>query len=294
MGKDVIQSNKLHVWGRLMRVEKPIGTYLVSWPMLWALWIAGAGHPDAFIVAIFLAGAFLMRSAGCVINDYADRDIDGAVERTSGRPLATGEATTTEALVLFVLLILAAFLLVLLLNALTIQLSFAAVLLAALYPFMKRITHLPQLFLGMAFAWSIPMAFAAVTNQLPLAAWLLFIATVCWVIAYDTMYAMVDRDDDLEIGVKSTAILFGRYDRHIIVALQVSMLLLLLALGFMLNAGIFYYLGLLVALGFSLYQQRLIYHRQKQACFQAFLNNHYLGAVIFLGLFLDYAVRSVF
>jgi len=294
MGKDVIQSNKLHVWGRLMRVEKPIGTYLVSWPMLWALWIAGAGHPDAFIVAIFLAGAFLMRSAGCVINDYADRDIDGAVERTSGRPLATGEATTTEALVLFVLLILAAFLLVLLLNALTIQLSFAAVLLAALYPFMKRITHLPQLFLGMAFAWSIPMAFAAVTNQLPLAAWLLFIATVCWVIAYDTMYAMVDRDDDLEIGVKSTAILFGRYDRHIIVALQVSMLLLLLALGFMLNAGIFYYLGLLVALGFSLYQQRLIYHRQKQACFQAFLNNHYQGADIFLGLFLDYAVRSVF
>jgi len=207
---------KLAVYGRLMRVDKPIGTYLVIWPMLWALWVAGAGHPDAFVVFVFLTGAFLMRSAGCVINDFADRNIDLYVQRTQGRPLATGEASPAEAIALFALLVLAAFLLVLLMNTLTIQLAFAAVGLAVIYPFMKRFTHLPQVFLGVAFAWGIPMAFAAVTGSVPTIAWLMVLANICWVVAYDTMYAMVDRDDDLEIGVKSTAILFAQYDRFII------------------------------------------------------------------------------
>ena len=207
---------KLAVYGRLMRVDKPIGTYLVIWPMLWALWVAGAGHPDAFVVFVFLTGAFLMRSAGCVINDFADRNIDLYVQRTQGRPLATGEASPAEAIALFAVLVLAAFLLVLLMNTLTIQLAFAAVGLAVIYPFMKRFTHLPQVFLGVAFAWGIPMAFAAVTGSVPTIAWLMVLANICWVVAYDTMYAMVDRDDDLEIGVKSTAILFAQYDRFII------------------------------------------------------------------------------
>ncbi len=284
----------LNVYARLMRVDRPIGTYLVAWPMLWALWIAGGGHPDAFVVALFLMGAFLMRSAGCVINDFADRNIDGAVERTRERPLAAGEVSAREALLLFAGLGLVAFLLVLLMNRLTIELAFAAMALAVVYPFMKRFTSLPQLFLGAAFAWSIPMAFAALSNQVPAMAWLLFAATILWVIAYDTMYAMVDREDDLKIGVKSTAILFGRHDRLIIGLLQTGMLALLLVAGVQLDLGAFYYTGLLAATGLSAYQQTLIRERKRQACFQAFLNNHYLGMLIFLGLFLDYATRSIF
>lgn len=283
-------AERLDVWGRLMRVDRPIGTYLVAWPMLWALWIAGEGHPDGFVLLVFLAGAFLMRSAGCVINDFADRHIDGSVERTQHRPLATGEATSKEALLLFVALLLIALLLVLMLNLLTIQLALMAVLLAAIYPFMKRVTHLPQLFLGMAFAWSVPMAFAAVLDQVPGVTWVIFLATVCWVIAYDTMYAMVDRDDDLNIGVKSTAILFGEYDRHIIGLLQILMLVFMLVVGLMASLGIFYYLGLIAALGFGVYQQILIVNRERDRCFQAFLNNHYLGMMVFLGLFFDYAL----
>ena len=284
----------LNAYARLMRVDRPIGTYLVAWPMLWALWIAGDGHPDAFIVVLFLMGAFLMRSAGCVINDFADRNIDGAVERTRERPLAAGEVSAREALFLFAGLGLVAFLLVLLMNRLTIELAFTAMALAVVYPFMKRFTNLPQLFLGAAFAWSIPMAFAAVSNQVPTMAWLLFAATILWVIAYDTMYAMVDREDDLKIGVKSTAILFGRHDRLIIGLLQTGMLALLLVAGLQLDLGAFYYAGLLAATGLSAYQQTLIRERKRQACFQAFLNNHYLGMLIFLGLFLDYATRSIF
>ncbi|MDX8408306.1 MAG: 4-hydroxybenzoate octaprenyltransferase [Mariprofundaceae bacterium] len=284
----------LNAYGRLMRVDRPIGTYLVAWPMLWALWVAGDGHPDAFIVVLFLLGAFLMRSAGCVINDFADRKIDGAVERTRERPLAAGEVSAMEALLLFAVLGLVALLLVLLMNRLTIELAFAAMVLAVVYPFMKRFTNLPQLFLGAAFAWSIPMAFAAVSNQVPTMAWLLFAATILWVIAYDTMYAMVDREDDLKIGVKSTAILFGRHDRLIIGLLQTGMLTLLLVAGLQLDLGMFFYAGLLGAAGLSAYQQTLIRERERQACFQAFLNNHYLGMLIFLGLFLDYATRGVF
>ncbi len=283
-------AEKLNAYGRLMRVDRPIGTYLVVWPMLWGLWIAGNGHPDASIVVLFLMGAFLMRSAGCVINDFADRKIDGRVERTRTRPLAAGEVRAREALLLFSGLGLSAFLLVLLMNRLTIELAFAALGLAVLYPFMKRFTNLPQVFLGVAFAWSIPMAFAAVSNHVPAIAWLLFAATVLWVVAYDTMYAMVDREDDLKIGVKSTAILFGKHDRLIIGLLQLAMAGLLIALGVMLELGVFYALGLLLAGGLGVYQQILIRQRERQACFQAFLNNHYLGMLIFLGLFFDYAL----
>lgn len=283
---------RLRVYGRLMRVDKPIGTYLVIWPMLWALWIAADGHPDGTIVLVFLAGAFLMRSAGCVINDFADRRIDLHVERTRGRPLATGEATPGEALLLFLVLVAVAGVLLLLLNALTVKLAFAAVGLAVLYPFMKRYTHLPQLFLGVAFAWSIPMAFAAVNARVPLPAWLLLLATVAWVVAYDTMYAMVDREDDLRIGVKSTAILFGRRDRAIIAVLQLVMLGMLGGIGIMLGLGAWFYLGLSGAGLLALYQQWLLRDRERQACFRAFLNNNYSGMVIFAGLFLDYALRG--
>jgi 4-hydroxybenzoate polyprenyltransferase len=274
-----------------MRLDKPIGIYLVMWPTLWALWIAGDGYPGAAIVCIFLAGATLMRSAGCVINDYADRRIDQHVERTRDRPLATGEVAAWEALLLFGVLVLAALLLVLFLDPLTIQLAFAAVGLAVLYPFMKRYTHLPQVFLGVAFAWSIPMAFAAVAGTVPKIAWLLFFATVAWVVAYDTMYAMVDRNDDLRIGVKSTAILFGRHDRLIIAALQLAKLGLLYVVGTQLGLGIAWYCGLAGAAALALYQQWLIRERERAACFRAFLNNHYVGALVFAGLFLDYALR---
>ena len=283
---------KLAVYGRLMRVDKPIGTYLVIWPMLWALWVAGAGHPDAFVVFVFLTGAFLMRSAGCVINDFADRNIDLYVQRTQGRPLATGEASPAEAIALFAVLVLAAFLLVLLMNTLTIQLAFAAVGLAVIYPFMKRFTHLPQVFLGVAFAWGIPMAFAAVTGSVPTIAWLMVLANICWVVAYDTMYAMVDRDDDLEIGVKSTAILFAQYDRFIIALLQLGMLGLLALVGYMLALGLAYYSGLAGAAGLFVYQQAIIRHRERQPCFRAFLNNHYAGGLVFAGLFLDYVLQG--
>ncbi|MBF0282432.1 MAG: 4-hydroxybenzoate octaprenyltransferase [Zetaproteobacteria bacterium] len=280
---------RLNIYGRLMRVEKPIGTYLVMWPMLWALWIAAEGHPDGFVVLLFLLGAFLMRSAGCVINDIADRNVDGHVARTKLRPLAAGEIRTKEALALFIVLLLMAAGLLLFLNDLTKMISIGAVVLAILYPFMKRVTHLPQIFLGAAFAWSIPMAFSAIQAGVPLIGWVLLLATICWVVAYDTMYAMVDRDDDLKIGVKSTAILFADYDRLIIGILQLAMLALLILVGFMVGLGILYYFGLVLAAGLGIYQQLLIQHRQREACFQAFLNNHYLGGWVFAGLFLDYA-----
>ncbi|MDQ6975857.1 MAG: 4-hydroxybenzoate octaprenyltransferase [Mariprofundaceae bacterium] len=281
--------SKLSAYARLMRVDKPIGTYLVCWPMLWALWIAGSGHPDGFIVFVFLLGAWVMRSAGCVINDYADRHLDARVQRTKNRPLATGEIRSIEALFLFFALISLALMLVLLLNPFTLQLAVAAVLLAAFYPFVKRWSHLPQFVLGIAFAWSIPMAFAAVQNTVPYQAWVLFFATVLWVVVYDTMYAMVDRNDDCNIGVKSTAILFGEHDKTIILALQVLMFSLLYCLGVDQAWGVFYDLGLAIALGLAAYQQYLIRNRERDACFRAFLNNHYLGAAVFFGLFFDYA-----
>ncbi|HCS14085.1 MAG: 4-hydroxybenzoate octaprenyltransferase [Zetaproteobacteria bacterium CG06_land_8_20_14_3_00_59_53] len=281
-------SRRMHIYLRLMRADRPIGTYLVAWPMLWALWFAGNGHPDAGLVLIFLAGAFLMRSAGCVINDFADRNIDPHVERTRARPLAAGEISSKEALGLFVVLCLTAFALVLCTNRLTVYLSVGGVALAALYPFMKRYTQWPQVFLGAAFGWAVPMAFAAQSGEVPAASWLIFAANVCWVVAYDTMYAMVDRDDDVKIGVKSTAILFGHWDRHIIGLFQLGFFALMIAAGRVFDASLLYYAGLGVAAGFAIYHQRLIFTRQREACFRAFLNNNLLGGAVFAGLALSY------
>jgi len=275
----------------LIRFDRPIGTYLLLWPTLWALWIAAEGVPSFKLLLIFVLGTFLMRSAGCVINDYADRNIDGHVERTQARPLATGRLSEKQALVFFVLLCALAFGLVLLTNQLTVMLSFAAVLLATCYPFMKRYTHLPQLVLGAAFSCAIPMAFAAVTNGLPQALWLLYIASVLWIVVYDTFYAMVDREDDLKIGVKSTAILFGDDDKRITAMLQVCVIGVMVLAGAQFQLGYWFYLSLIGAGALFVYQQKLIKERQRDRCFQAFLNNNYVGMVIFVGIALNYAFK---
>ncbi|KXU79112.1 4-hydroxybenzoate octaprenyltransferase [Aeromonas enteropelogenes] len=273
---------------QLARIDKPIGTLLLLWPTLWALWLAAGGQPNLWVLTVFVVGVFLMRSAGCVINDYADRNFDGHVKRTSGRPLPAGKVDPREALVLFFVLALISFGLVLTLNSLTIAMSFVGLLLAVSYPFMKRFIPIPQLVLGMAFSWSIPMAYAAQANALPAVAWLVFIANLLWTVAYDTQYAMVDRDDDLKLGLKSSAILFGRHDKRIIGVLQLATLLILLLVGQLMALGSSYYWGLLGAAVLFVYQQRLIRERQREACFQAFLNNNYVGALVFAGLVLDY------
>ena len=279
---------KLKQYLLLMRADRPIGSFLLLWPALWSLWLAGAGQPSASIVLIFIVGVFLMRSAGCVINDYADRNIDPDVARTCNRPMATGQVTPREAIILFLVLCAMALLLVLQLNELSLKLSIVAVFLAVSYPFMKRVTHLPQAYLGMAFGWSIPMAFAAQSGELPTAVWLLFLANICWTVAYDTMYAMVDRDDDVKIGVMSTAILFGSNDRLIIGLLQLSTLALLIWVGLIFERSMYYFSALLFASFFFIYQQWLIADRDAKQCFQAFLNNNWFGAVVFIGLLLDY------
>ncbi|WP_421190254.1 4-hydroxybenzoate octaprenyltransferase [Aeromonas enteropelogenes] len=273
---------------QLARIDKPIGTLLLLWPTLWALWLAAGGQPNLWVLTVFVVGVFLMRSAGCVINDYADRNFDGHVKRTSGRPLPAGKVDPREALALFFVLALISFGLVLTLNSLTIAMSFVGLLLAVSYPFMKRFIPIPQLVLGMAFSWSIPMAYAAQANALPAVAWLVFIANLLWTVAYDTQYAMVDRDDDLKLGLKSSAILFGRHDKRIIGVLQLATLLILLLVGQLMALGSSYYWGLLGAAVLFVYQQRLIRERQREACFQAFLNNNYVGALVFAGLVLDY------
>lgn len=275
---------------QLMRVDKPIGTLLLLWPTYWALWLANSGMPSLLNFIVFTLGVIVMRSAGCVINDFADRKIDGSVKRTAGRPLATGQVSAGEALSLFILLIVIAFLLVLLLGINTILLSFGALALAFCYPFMKRYTQLPQVILGAAFGWAIPMAYMASIDSLPIQAWLLFIANICWTVAYDTMYAMVDRDDDLKIGVKSTAILFGKYDRHIIFLLNANFIALLALIGLSNQLGFAFAAGLLVAIGLLAYQQVLIHKRARDACFKAFLNNHYVGLVIFIGLLFSFPI----
>lgn len=272
----------------LMRLHRPIGILLLLWPLLWALWIASSGHPQPLVLAVLLLGVLIMRSAGCVINDYADRGIDPHVRRTRERPLAAGRVTAKEAIGLFVGLCLAAFALVLLLNGLTIALSLIALILAITYPFTKRYTHLPQLYLGVAFGWAVPMAFAAQTSEVPIVAWLLLLAVVLWALAYDTMYAMVDREDDIEIGVKSTAVLFGQADRAIIGLVQISLFTLLAFIGERVGLGLYYYFGLVAAALLALYQQHLIRNREPQQCFQAFLNNNWVGAAIFLGIFVHY------
>jgi len=275
-------------YARLMRLHRPIGTLLLLWPTLWALWIAARGVPSLSVLAVFVLGTFLMRSAGCVINDYADRHFDGHVRRTRDRPLAAGEIEPKHALLLFVVLVLLAGLLVLTQNRLTIALAFAALALAGAYPLMKRHTYLPQVWLGASFAWSVPMAFAAQTGSIPPLAWLLLSAVVLWVLVYDTQYAMVDREDDIKIGIKSTAILFDEADRHIIGALQCLLLLDLWLVGRQAGLGLPFHLALAVAAALAVYQQWLIRDRDPERCFRAFLNNNWVGLGIFAGIAVDY------
>lgn len=273
---------------QLMRLDRPIGTYLLLWPTLWALWIAAEGVPDWQVLVIFVLGVISMRAAGCVINDYADRKIDGHVSRTRQRPLATGRVSAREALILFGILVALSAVLVLFTNLLTIQLAFGGIALATIYPFCKRFTFYPQLVLGAAFSWAIPMAFAAQAEALPSALWLLFLANLLWTVAYDTEYAMCDREDDLRIGVKSTAILFGDADRVIIGMLQGLTLVCLLLVGTRFELGLYYHLGLLAMLLSFGWQQWLIRERDTHACLQAFLSNHWSGMLVFIGLALDY------
>lgn len=279
--------NKLQAYSRLMRIDKPIGTLLLLWPTLWALWLSGMAIPPLSVLLVFVLGVIVMRAAGCVINDYADRKVDGHVKRTAARPLASGLVSEKEAKLLFVGLALLAFVLVLTMNLMTILLSVVGLALAWVYPFMKRYTHLPQVVLGAAFGWAIPMGWAAVSESLPLVCWLVFIANLCWTVAYDTQYAMVDRDDDLKIGVKSTAILFGRYDKLIIGLLQLATLGLMAVVGLLLNLNGAFYWSLLLAAGLFVHQQKLIARRERAPCFQAFLNNNYVGLVLFIGILLN-------
>ena len=283
---------RLREYAYLMRLDRPIGILLLLWPTLWALWIAAEGFPDPLVLLVFVLGVILMRSAGCVINDFADRNIDGHVTRTQNRPLAQKRIQPREAVYLFIALSLTAFSLVLLMNNLTIALSVAGVLLAASYPFMKRYTHLPQVHLGAAFGWAIPMAFAAQTNSLPTIAWLVFILNLLWTTAYDTQYAMVDREDDQKIGVKSTAILFGNADRIIIAILQLLVLAGLTMVGLKLAMHLPYYLGIAAGSVLFIYQQYLIRRREPASCFKAFLNNNWFGVIIFAGIFFDYLFVS--
>lgn len=280
--------DRLREYALLMRLHRPIGIYLLLWPTLWALWLAGHGQPPYEVTLVFVLGVVLMRSAGCVMNDIADRDFDPHVARTHDRPLAAKRVTLGEAVGLATLLALLAFALVLTQNALTVQLSFIGLALAVSYPFMKRLHPLPQVHLGAAFGWAIPMAYAAIRNELPLMAWLLFLANILWSVIYDTQYAMVDREDDLRIGVKSTAILFGERDKQVIGYLQTTLLALLALIGLLSGRGVIYYLGLFIAAWLALYQQYLIRDRKPDDCFRAFLNNNVFGMVVFCGLLMDF------
>ena len=272
----------------LMRLHKPIGILLLLWPTLWALWIGANGFPNLRVLVIFLMGVVIMRASGCVINDIADRHFDGHVTRTKTRPLVTGAVSLRAAILLFSILIGIAFVLVCLLNRLTVLLSIPAALLAILYPFTKRWTHWPQFVLGAAFSWGIPMAFAAELNTIPPIGWLLFVISVLWTITYDTEYAMTDREDDINIGIKSTAILFGEHDRWILGMIQIDIVSLLSVVGAHLGLNYWYYIGVAVATLLSIYQQRLIRHRDPQYCLRAFVNNNWFGLAIFMGIFLSY------
>ena len=285
-------ADRLQQYWLLARFDKPIGILILLWPALWALWVASNGKPDLWVLFIICSGVVLMRAAGCVINDYADRDFDPHVERTKQRPIAAGKVSPKEALILFVVLCLCAFVLVLQLNLMTIMLSFIAAFLAASYPFMKRYTNLPQAYLGIAFGFAVPMSFSAQTNTVPMVAWIMYLAVMLWALVYDTMYAMVDKEDDLKIGVKSTAILFGEKDRQIMAGLQLIIIFLLVIIGLIQQLGSFYYAGVVVAFGLSVYQQRLIFNRDKALCFKAFINSNYFGLAIFSGLALDYLANT--
>jgi 4-hydroxybenzoate polyprenyltransferase len=283
---------RLGLYEKLMRLDRPIGILLLLWPTLWGLWIAAAGHPNWFIVWIFVLGTALMRSAGCVINDYADRDFDGHVERTKNRPLAAGLVGKKEALLLAAALSLLAFLLILRLNRLTIMLSFGALFLAASYPYTKRFLAIPQAYLGIAFGFGIPMAFAAHMGTVPPVAWAMLAANVFWAIAYDTEYAMVDREDDIRIGIRTSAITFGRFDVAMVMLCYLLMLATLTGIGLWLGMGVFYHGGLVVAAGIAAYHYTLIGNRDREQCFKAFLHNNWLGAAVFAGIALDYRFAS--
>jgi 4-hydroxybenzoate polyprenyltransferase len=279
------------IYAALMRLDRPIGIWLLMWPMLWALWIAADGEPDPRIFLIFMAGTLVTRSAGCIINDIADRGLDPQVRRTRSRPLASGQVGTVEALAVFCGLGFVGVGLAALLNPLTQWLAVGAVLLMVLYPFTKRFLSVPQLVLGIAFGWAVPMAFAAQTGEIPEIAWFLFAITAVWAVIYDTMYAMVDRDDDIVAGIRSTAILFADMDRFVIGCLQGVMLLALLMLGRRVGLGGWYFAGVAATAVFMAYQQYLIRDREPRACFAAFLNNHYVGMALFIGILLDYQFR---
>ena len=282
---------RLTLYERLMRLDKPIGTLLLLWPTLWALWIASDGRPDWIMVWIFCLGTLLMRSAGCVMNDLADRDFDAHVKRTRDRPIAAGLVSVKEALWLAAAVTLAAFGLVLMLNPFAIGLSFVALALAASYPFTKRFLSIPQAYLGVTFGFGIPMAFAAVVNALPALCWWLLLANIFWVLAYDTEYAMVDRDDDLRIGIRTSAITLGRYDVAAVMLCYAAMLAVLAYVGVQLRLGVLYYLGLGAAGLLMLYHYTLIRGRERMACFKAFLHNNWVGGVIFAGIAADYVWR---
>ncbi len=279
---------RLEQYAILVRLNKPIGILLLLWPTLISLWIAAQGWPDAKVLLVFILGVVLMRSAGCAINDYADRDIDGSVARTKDRPIVSGKVSEKEALIVFAVLSICAFGLVLLMNKLTIMMSLVGVVLAASYPFMKRYHFLPQVHLGAAFGWTVPMAFTAQANELTPLTWLLFLTTVLWTTAYDTMYAMADREDDLKIGVKSTAILFGPLDKKIIGIIQAMLIMALFLIGQRAELSGFYYTGVVAATVLAIWQQYLIKDREPKHCFQAFLNNNWFGMVLFIGVVLDY------
>ena len=290
MNKEKIRDRAQQYW-ILARFDKPIGILILLWPALWAIWIASSGQPNILVLTVICLGVVLMRAAGCVINDYADRNIDPHVERTKLRPIASGKVKPKEALALFGVLCVSAFVLVLMLNQYTIMLSFGGVFLAASYPFMKRYTQLPQAYLGIAFGWAVPMSFAAQSNEIPAVAWLMYLATALWALVYDTMYAMVDKEDDLKIGVKSTAILFGDKEREIMAILQIIIMLLLVQIGRMQDLSWIYYVTLICASGFFVYQQKLIFYRENADCFKAFLNSNLFGFTIFVGLVLEFAFK---
>ena len=283
-----LKYDKFKLYLLLIRLNRPIGIFLLLWPTLWGLWIASEGFPNTEILVVFLFGVFLMRSAGCILNDIIDKDFDKFVARTQNRPLASDKLSSIEAFIVAISLIFIAFLLVLTTNTLTVQLSFVAIILAGTYPFLKRYTYLPQFFLGLTFGWSIPMAFAATTNSIPKIAWLLLIANILWVVVYDTIYAMIDREDDLKIGIKSTAILFDDADRFIIGLIQSLVLIALIVIGQQASLNIIYYFSLIIGGCLFLYQLYLIRNRDPKKCMQAFLNNNLFGLVVFIGLFINY------
>ena len=291
MMNELSWQNRAREYLLLMRLDRPIGALLLLWPTLWALWLASAGNPHPYVCAVFIIGVFVMRSAGCVINDYADRKIDPHVERTRDRPLAAGRIQPRTALILFAVLMLIALALVLTLNRVTMMLAVVGAILAALYPFMKRWTYLAQVHLGLAFSWPIPMAYAALTEQVPPVAWLLLTGNLIWTVAYDTIYAMIDREDDLKVGVKSMAILFGELDLIFIAGMQITVIVVLLLVAQQSDLGAPFVLGLCVAGALFIYQQWLIRHRDRAACFKAFLNNNWVGAAIFSGIVVHYMVH---